>query len=67
MLYTDGVVEQRDPSGDEFGLGRLERLARKLLWLSPAEAVKSTFEAIDAFADGTPVLDDQTVVVVKRD
>lgn len=69
VLYTDGVIERRDPADDEeFGLERFQ-----------AELVASIAEGLDAdqicervlarlreFGAGAPWADDVTIVVVRR-
>jgi sigma-B regulation protein RsbU (phosphoserine phosphatase) len=64
VLYTDGIVEARNPSGDEFGSGRLESLCAA----EQAEVgslLTAVLENVRSFADDARE-DDQTVVVVAR-
>ncbi len=65
-LYTDGVVEQRSPGGEEFGTSRLRRLLAGKLDRPAREAVDAVFAAVDQFAEGEPTADDQTVVIIRR-
>ncbi|MBX3347081.1 MAG: SpoIIE family protein phosphatase, partial [Nitrospira sp.] len=64
ILYTDGVIETRSPSGELFGESRVHEVVRQ----GPAS---HTFEALvaalTAFADGGVQEDDITVVDVPYD
>ena len=66
VLYTDGVVEARNPSGEEFGE---KRLGEYLLAQSGNHAgaiVRGLRDEIHLFAGGKPLSDDATIVVCKR-
>jgi hypothetical protein len=66
LLYTDGIVEARDPRDEEFGLGRLERLLVELRGRSAEEILNAIFEKVGAFTRGGAPEDDETVLVVRR-
>jgi sigma-B regulation protein RsbU (phosphoserine phosphatase) len=64
-LFTDGVIEQENETGDEFSIRRLEEvvLSRET---EPASAlVGHITEAVSTFAGKQAQADDLTVVVVK--
>lgn len=64
VLYTDGVVEARSPSGD-FADGLLEATLRRCAGM-PAEAVADAIErALFDFAGGPP-RDDTAILVIRR-
>ena len=66
LLYTDGVNEAVDATGDEFGL---ERLHDVFLAAAPsgAEAVLSAFQmALAEFVGGSPQSDDITIIAVEK-
>jgi sigma-B regulation protein RsbU (phosphoserine phosphatase) len=65
LLYTDGVTECLDASGDEFGPERLSEVARRGVG-RPAQAVLDDIvDALRAF--GLPEQgDDMTLIVAKR-
>ena len=65
VLYTDGIVEARDASDEEFGTGRLQAVAADAPGPDAAEFLGVLFRAAQSFA-GTCQEDDQTVVVVAR-
>lgn len=61
VLYTDGIVERRCASGEEFGVDRLWAAVAA----SPSErSVQAVFDAADAFAGSQTLLDDATVGIV---
>jgi len=63
-VYTDGVTEALDARDEEFGLGRLADLLAAPA--RPSELCAKVFAAVDAFAEGVPQYDDQTLLLVSR-
>jgi serine phosphatase RsbU (regulator of sigma subunit) len=65
LLYTDGVAELKNSSGDQFGIDRLQT------WLAETAAAPSSAEQIKAdllshlqgFGRQTPLQDDQTFLI----
>jgi phosphoserine phosphatase RsbU/P len=66
VIYTDGVVELSDPSGEEYGLPRLEVLLRNRASLSAAAIVNEVQRATTDFRALPTYEDDFTLMVVKR-
>lgn len=66
ILYTDGVTEAPDPSGDEFGEDRLAALVASMLDRPAAEIVEAIHTAVAEYTQGAPAADDITVVAVRR-
>jgi len=66
VLYTDGIVEARDASDEEFATGRLQSVSPEGPGPSAGAFLDALFRAVHSFA-GTCQEDDQTVVVVTRD
>lgn len=66
VLYTDGIVERENPSGDLYGPERLERLLPGLGGWPAERAAAAILADVDAFAAGKPAQDDMTLVVVRR-
>lgn len=66
VIYSDGVSETQNATGEEFGAMRLyDVLARNLD--SSAAGVRDKIEAaLTKFAQGTDSVDDLTLVIVKR-
>jgi serine phosphatase RsbU (regulator of sigma subunit)/HAMP domain-containing protein len=69
-LYSDGVIEARDPAGEMFGFAGLHAACQALPPLDPehptAAAAAGVVQRVVTFAAGTPVEDDMTVLLVRR-
>lgn len=67
VLYTDGLTEAMNPAGDQFGTDRLKAVVSggTAPNSSAAEIVERVFAAVTAHLNGTPPVDDMTMVVVK--
>jgi sigma-B regulation protein RsbU (phosphoserine phosphatase) len=66
VVYSDGVTETQNPAGEEFGTARLHEVVGQNLGLT-ASGIRDKIEAsLSAFAQGTPAVDDITLVIVKR-
>ena len=66
MLYTDGVTEARDARRRLFGERRLRATAAALAAGSALSIAEGLMGAVRQFAGETPLSDDLTLVVVKR-
>jgi phosphoserine phosphatase RsbU/P len=67
ILYTDGVNESHDESGEQLGLDRLLSMARSLPTESAAAAGKGLRAAVARFRGAAPAADDETIVALQRD
>jgi sigma-B regulation protein RsbU (phosphoserine phosphatase) len=65
ILYSDGITDQPNPQGEEFGRRQLSRALRQLCGRSPNEVADQLLADLDKFSDGAPTLDDQTLIVIK--
>ena len=69
VLYTDGIVETtgkgRGSAREEFGIERLQEVARAHRTAPAAEVVTAIFAAVEEFSGGRTAKDDRTVVVVR--
>jgi len=66
VVYSDGVSEAVNPSGEEFGPTRLYEVVARNLDAS-AGGIRDRIEsALTKFCQGTPAADDITLVIVKR-
>jgi serine phosphatase RsbU (regulator of sigma subunit)/HAMP domain-containing protein len=69
-LYSDGVIEARDPVGEMFGFAGLHTACQVLPPLDPdhptSAAAAGVVQRVITFAAGTPVEDDMTVLLVRR-
>ena len=67
VTYSDGVTEQTNPQGEEFGIVRLQETVAQNLDRSAAGIRDKIEDALSKFAQGTPPVDDITLVIVKRE
>lgn len=65
-LYTDGVTEAENSSGEQFETGRIIEILANNRSLTAAEIGAKTVEAVGAFADAGHAMDDLTLIIVKR-
>jgi sigma-B regulation protein RsbU (phosphoserine phosphatase) len=66
VLYTDGVVEPTDARDRQFGMGRLEAVARASPGAPARRVVDAVVEATRTFTGHRRYEDDFTLVVVRR-
>ncbi len=64
VLYTDGFVEAENPSGEEYGLDRLQAICRQ--HADGADLAAALDQDLEAFAQGVPYADDRTLVTARR-
>ncbi len=65
-VLSDGVLEARNPAGEEFGEARIEALMRSEAARSAGQLLAALREALRRFSGGIPASDDQTAVIVTR-
>ena len=65
VLCTDGILEARSASGEEFHALRLEKQLAASRGLSPAELVRGVVARIEEFAGDVPQYDDVTILVAR--
>ena len=66
LLYTDGVPDARDASGERFGMERFCRVFSDEPPEDVAEATEAVFRAVREFAQDTPQFDDLTCLALRR-
>lgn len=67
LMFTDGVTEAQDLSGEAFGMERLAAaLTRTLPESSSANMLRSVLDAFDTFRGERLIRDDVTVILLKR-
>ncbi len=66
VAYSDGITEAENPADDEFGNERLARVLRENRERSCQEIGQAIIGAVDAFTEGKPQGDDQTLTIVRR-
>jgi sigma-B regulation protein RsbU (phosphoserine phosphatase) len=65
LLYSDGIQDQLNPKGEDYGNSRLFRIVKQNCAQSPKGLVDAVFEDVDRFAAGGPMNDDQTLIALK--
>jgi phosphoserine phosphatase RsbU/P len=67
LMFTDGVTEAQDLSGEAFGMDRLAAaLSRTQPESSGADMLRSVLDAFDTFRGERLIRDDVTVILLKR-
>ena len=66
MLFSDGVTEATNPSGELFSEERFERWLLDHNQLSAEEMKDALLETLRDYANGSPQSDDITFIIVKR-
>lgn len=65
LLYTDGVSEAENPSGEQFGMQGLEQSVKRNRHLPARELVQAVRLDLDAFTHQHPLEDDVTLLAVR--
>jgi sigma-B regulation protein RsbU (phosphoserine phosphatase) len=65
FLYTDGVSEAHDKSGEEYGSARLEQSLDGLRGEAASDVVRSALEHLRGFQAGAPPVDDVTAMAIR--
>lgn len=65
VFFTDGVTECRDPSGQGWGIERLESSLRRHHEKSAADTLQGVIEDLEAFRDSASAHDDRTLMIFK--
>ena len=66
VLYTDGAVESLSQQGRVFGLGRLKKFVATHRKKTSQVLVDSLVDAIISWREDGKILDDVTVMTIKR-
>ncbi|MGV8121380.1 MAG: SpoIIE family protein phosphatase [Candidatus Xenobiia bacterium LiM19] len=64
-LYTDGLTESLNESGEEFGEKRLEKLVLKYRTLDAQEIINRVFGRIDDYTGKGEISDDRGMLVIR--
>lgn len=65
LLFTDGISEAQNQSGDEFGFDRLQKLLEQNATKSPKEIENAIINSLYAFCETRHLEDDYTLIVIK--
>jgi len=66
VLYSDGITEATNASGEEYGLSRLTSAVRASVSMSAEAAARHIVESAGRFVDGEKPHDDQSILVLRR-
>jgi sigma-B regulation protein RsbU (phosphoserine phosphatase) len=66
VLYTDGVIEAMNASGDEYGQDRFLNLLQTGAAARPDDLIQTILTDIKDFTRGHPQHDDITLVTIRR-
>ena len=66
VLYTDGVTEAMNGSGEQFGMKRLQEIFAASAPENSREANQAVFDAVSSFAGDIDASDDITCVTLRR-
>lgn len=66
LLYTDGLTEMLNAAGDEFGVTRVQALAKLHAAAEPQVLIAACLEEIRSFSANTKQGDDLTLLVLHR-
>jgi sigma-B regulation protein RsbU (phosphoserine phosphatase) len=67
VIFTDGIWETRNLSGEFFGKQRLKNIIRDQADKSAQKILSSVISVIDNFRGAAQITDDMTIVVIKTD
>ena len=65
VLYSDGIIEAENETGEEFGKERLTRLITENAQLPPDQLKKTVLHELDNFCHGMVQADDVSLVAIK--
>lgn len=65
FLYTDGIIEGADSTGEEYGYDRLKLLLERNYSLHPTILMEKTLEDLYKFSGTKNLRDDHTLLIIK--
>jgi sigma-B regulation protein RsbU (phosphoserine phosphatase) len=65
LFYTDGVTDAMNAAGQDFGIGRLQRVVMEQCSSSAADILEALERALDSFTASTAPFDDVAIMVVR--
>jgi sigma-B regulation protein RsbU (phosphoserine phosphatase) len=64
ILYTDGITEAFNKSGEQFGMARLDKVLENCS-VTASDLLRSVLDELESFTAGRPAHDDRTLIVAK--
>ena len=65
LLYSDGIQDQQNPEGKDYGAARLRAFLPTVSHLPTRQIVDAIFVDFDEFREGTRIQDDQTLIAIR--
>jgi sigma-B regulation protein RsbU (phosphoserine phosphatase) len=65
LFFSDGIEDQPNPQGDEYGRTRLGHTLQRLCGMTSNEIADSILADLDAHTAGARAFDDQTIIAMK--
>jgi sigma-B regulation protein RsbU (phosphoserine phosphatase) len=65
VLHSDGITDQTNPDGEDYGRARLVRLLQSVCDRSAEAAAAALFADLDEFTKEAQAFDDQTLLILK--
>jgi sigma-B regulation protein RsbU (phosphoserine phosphatase) len=66
LIYTDGLSEAQNSSGDQYGTKPVFEVVRNSISVSPEDIISACVKDVIAFRGSTPKTDDLTVMAIRR-
>jgi len=67
FLYTDGIVEHKNPQNEEYGVERLEKMLHETMSLTLANQQKEIMQDLKNFMQEAPIRDDISMLSMELD
>jgi serine phosphatase RsbU (regulator of sigma subunit) len=67
LLYTDGITEAENPLKEHYGTERLKQVLQLNYLYSTQQILKAIMDDLMQFIDQRAILDDCTLVVLKKE
>jgi sigma-B regulation protein RsbU (phosphoserine phosphatase) len=65
LFFSDGMEDQLNAKEEDYSRARVIRMLKKHGAETPEAIAKAMFADLDAYRDGTPITDDQSIVVMR--
>ncbi|MFN7936358.1 MAG: SpoIIE family protein phosphatase [Bryobacteraceae bacterium] len=66
VLYSDGITEEENSAGEDFGTDRLAQIVAERRTWTVNQLADYVFGEVSVFSEGKPPTDDRTLVVLRR-
>ena len=67
ILYTDGIIKQKNPDKEKFGIEKLERLIKEFKNLDIEKFLQKIIEQVKEFSQGIAPNDDMSLLILEVD